>query len=340
MFYSVSRGLFLFFSIKLKKLAVLGVKSLAFVLFPVVVFAASWPDKPVKLLVGYAPGGGADAVARLLSEKLSQKFGQQFIVENRPGASGTIAASSVARAPADGSTFLASASSELTVVPSVRGDLTYNPLEDFDPVAVTSQTTYLLVASKELPVDDLEGLVEYAKQHPGEVAFGSYGQNTFTHLTGELLQLLTETELLHVPYKGSGEAVPALLGNQIQLMFDSPAQVLSLIEDGRIKALAVTSKERLDANQSIPTSAEAGYPGLVVQGWNGLMAPKGTSVEILDTYNAAINEIMDSPEMIEELSARGVMPGGGTREQVKARMESELTKWADVVETVGIEIVN
>src|SRR5690625_3377004 len=245
MFYSVSRGLFLFFSIKLKKLAVLGVKSLAFVLFPVVVFAASWPDKPVKLLVGYAPGGGADAVARLLSEKLSQKFGQQFIVENRPGASGTIAASSVARAPADGSTFLASASSELTVVPSVRGDLTYNPLEDFDPVAVTSQTTYLLVASKELPVDDLEGLGEYEKQQLGDVAIELYVQNNFAHIECELMDLLTESEFLDVPYKGSGEAVLNFLGNEIQLKFDAPAQVSSLIEDGRIKALSVTSTERL-----------------------------------------------------------------------------------------------
>lgn len=298
-----------------------------------------WPsEKPVTLLVGYSPGGGADTVARLVAEQLSRKYKQRFIVENRPGASGAIAASAVARAPADGYTLLASASSELTVVPTVRRKLPYDTVKDFEPVAVTSQTTYVLVAAADFPANTLQEMVAYAKAHPGQVSYGSYGQNTFTHLTGELLQLQAGIELLQVPYKGSGDALPALLSNQIQLMFDSPAQVLGLIESGRIKALAVTATERLKANDKIPTSAEAGYPGLVARGWNGLMAPKGTPDAVLDELNAAINEIMRSPEMIQALESRGVEPGGGTRAAVRQRIQDELRRWSEVVEKVGLTV--
>lgn len=301
--------------------------------------AAKWPgQKPVTLLVGYSPGGGADTVARLLADQLSKKYNQRFIVENRPGASGTIAASAVARAPADGYTLLASASSELTVVPTVRRNLPYDPRKDFEPVAVTSQTTYLLVASAEFPANTFQEMVAYAKANPGKVSYGSYGQNTFTHLTGELLQLLAGIELLQVPYKGSGDAVPALLSNHIQLMFDSPAQVLGLIGSGRIKPLAVTAPERLKANDSIPTSAEAGYPELVARGWNGLMAPKGTPEEVLDELNAAVEEIMRSPEMIQALQSRGVEPGGGSRQAVRERIDAELRRWSDVVRKVGLTV--
>lgn len=304
---------------------------------PAMAADTDWPgQKPVTLIVGYPAGGGADTVARLLADHLSKKFDQRFVVENRPGASGTIAAYQVVRAAPDGYTLLASASSELTVVPSVRRNLPYDPTKDFEPVAVTSQTTYLLVANNDVPVKSLKDLVDYAKANPGKLTYGSYGQNTFTHLTGEYLQLMTGTELLHVPYKGSGELLPAVIGGQVDLSFNSPAEVLSQIEVGKLKPLAVTSHDRLQANPSIPTSVESGYPELIAKGWNGLMAPKGTPPEVLDKINAAVNEILQSPEVIKSLEARGTEPGGGSREEVKQRIASELQRWRGVVEKVGL----
>ncbi|WP_043366854.1 tripartite tricarboxylate transporter substrate binding protein [Cupriavidus sp. WS] len=298
-----------------------------------------WPgQKPVTLVVGYPPSGGADTVARLLAERLSKKYKQRFIVENRPGAGGTIAATHVAKSPADGYTLLASASSELTVVPTVRRNLQYDPARDFEPIAITSQTTYLLVASPSFAPNTLQELVAYAKANPGKVSYGSYGQNTFTHLTGEFLQLLTGTRLLHVPYKGSADLIPALIGNQIDLSFNSPAEVLGQIQAGRIKALAVTAPERLKALPAIPTSAEGGYPDFVARGWNGLMAPKGTPAAVLDDLNASVNEIMRSPDMEQELQSRGIEPGGGTREAVRSRIRDELKRWRDVVQKVGLPL--
>jgi tripartite-type tricarboxylate transporter receptor subunit TctC len=300
-----------------------------------------WPSqKPVTLVVGYPPAGGADTVARLLAERLGRKYQQRFIVENRPGAGGTIAATHVAKAPADGYTLLASASSELTVVPAVRRALQYNPLKDFEPVAITSQTTYLLVASPAFPGNSLQDMVAYAKANPGKLSYGSYGQNTFTHLTGELLQLLTGTELLHVPYKGSGELLPALIGNQIQLSFNSPVEVQSQIQAGRVKALVVTAPERLKTMPTIPTSAEQKYPELIARGWNGLMAPKGTPAAVLDELNAAVNEILSSPGLVQELASRGIEPGGGSREAVRARMRDELQRWGDLVQKVGLPMLD
>ena len=279
-------------------------------------------------------------MARLLADRLNKKYNQRFIVENRPGASGTIAAASVARSAADGYTLLASASSELTVVPSVRTGLQYDPEKDFEPVAITSQTTYLLVANASLPGKSLQDVIAYAKENPEKLSFGSYGQNTFTHLTGEYLQLLTGIKLLHVPYKGSGDLIPALLGGQVDLSFNSPAEVLAHIEGGRIKGLAVTSTDRLKADPSIPTSAEEGIPELTARGWNGLMAPKGTPDEVLDELNTAINEILRSEDVLRDLEARGIEPGGGSREVARDRIHTELKRWRDVVQKVGLQTMN
>ncbi|AEE66111.1 lipoprotein [Bordetella pertussis] len=301
----------------------------------------AWPGlKPVTLIVGYPAGGGADTVARLVADRLGKKYNQRFIVENRSGASGTIAATVVARAPADGYTLLASASSELTVVPTIRTSLQYDPAKDFEPVAVTSQTTYLLVSNLEFPANTLQELVAYAKKNPGKVSYGSYGQNTFTHLTGEYLQLLTGTKLLHVPYKGGGDLIPALLGNQIEISFNSPAEVLSQVQAGRMKALAVLSPQRLKEMPSLPTSAKAGYPDLTARGWNGLMAPKGTPTQVLDELNAAVNEIMCSEDVVRDLQARGIEPGGGTRQAARERIDNELQRWRDVVEKVGLQRID
>lgn len=308
---------------------------------PAMASDTKWPNqKPVTLIVGYPAGGGADTTARLVADHLGKKYNQRFVVENRPGASGTIAAYQVARAAPDGYTLLASASSELTVVPSVRRNLPYDPTKDFEPVAVTSQTAYLLVANNKVPAKTLQELVAHAKANPGKLTFGSYGQNTFTHLTGEYLQLLTGIELLHVPYKGGGELIPAVLGGQVDLSFNAPAEVISQIQAGNLKPLAVTTPQRLQANLEIPTSAEAGYPDLIARGWNGLMAPKGTPPAVLDEINAAVNEIMRSPEVIKDLHARGTEPGGGTRDEVKQRIASELNRWKDVVQKVGITPVD
>ena len=302
---------------------------------------AQWPtQKPVTLVVGYPPAGGADTVARIVAERLGTKYNQRFIVENRPGAGGTIAANFVAKAPADGYTLLASASTEITVVPTVRRSLPYNPTRDFEPIAVTSQTTYLLVASPGFPANNLRELVTYAKANPGKVSYASYGQNSFTHLTGELMQLLTGTELLHVPYKGSAELIPALIGNQINLSFNSPAEVLPQIQAGRIKALAVTAPNRIKANPAIPTTAEQNYPDLIARGWNGLLAPKGTPAAILDELNTSINEIMRSPEIIQDFQTKGIEPGGGTREAVRTRIQDELKRWSHVVEKVGLQVTD
>ncbi|AWP77261.1 MULTISPECIES: Bug family tripartite tricarboxylate transporter substrate binding protein [Bordetella] len=301
----------------------------------------AWPGlKPVTLIVGYPAGGGADTVARLVADRLGKKYNQRFIVENRSGASGTIAATVVARSPADGYTLLASASSELTVVPTIRTSLQYDPAKDFEPVAVTSQTTYLLVSNLSFPGNTLQELVAYAKKNPGKVSYGSYGQNTFTHLTGEYLQLLTGTKLLHVPYKGGGDLIPALLGNQIEISFNSPAEVLSQVQAGRMKALAVLSPQRLKEMPSLPTSAEAGYPDLTARGWNGLMAPKGTPTQVLDELNAAVNEIMRSEDVVRDLQARGIEPGGGTRQAARERIDNELQRWRDVVEKVGLQRID
>lgn len=296
-----------------------------------------WPSRPIKFIVGYPPGGGADVTARLFSDRMGKILGTTVIVENRPGASGTIAASFVARAEPDGYTLSVPAISEISIAPAIFKALPYDPVKDFKPVVLFAKWSQLLVASPDLPVSTLKELVAYAKANPGKLNFSSFGTNTLNHVAGERFKLATGIDALHVPFRGSGPSLTALMSNQVQFTFDSPATTLNLIAAGKIKALAVAGRERIPTANTIPTTAEAGLPNFYVDSWIALLAPPATPKAIVDKLNAAAQQVLKEPEVQAFLAKTNVQPGGGTPEELASRIRQEITEYRAVAPKIGIE---
>ena len=296
----------------------------------------AWPAKPVKLVVGYPPGGGADTVARLLAERLGRSLAQQVIVENRAGASGAIGALSVARAEPDGYTMLVAAISEISIAPATVKALPYDPVKELKPVVVVGKWPYVLIASPSFAPNTLAELVAYAKANPGKASFSSFGNNTINHLAGEMFKLAAGIDAVHVPYKGSGPAIIDIMGGQIQFAFDSPAVTLNLVKAGKLKALAVTGAQRLPNANTIPTTAEAGLPGFLMSAWVGVLAPARTPQSIVDRVNSDTVTALNSAEFRAALDARSILPGGGTPEEFGRQIAAEIAEWRQVAARIGI----
>jgi tripartite-type tricarboxylate transporter receptor subunit TctC len=300
--------------------------------------AQAWPSKPISLVVPFPPGGTTDVLARALGEKLSTSLGQPVGVENRPGAGATLGADYVARsAKPDGYTLLVGAVHH-TIASSVYKKLPYDFQKDFAPITVIATVPNVLVVNASTPVKNVAELVALAKAQPGKLTYGSNGNGTAQHLIGTQFQILTGTELIHIPYKGSGPLATDLLGGQITMSFDTVTPVLQHIRAGKLRALAVTTGKRSSALPEVPTLDEAGLKGFNIGTWFGVLAPAATPKEIVAKLNAAMVKVIQSPEFRKRMDEIGAEPIGNSAEQMAAQIREETDKFAKLVKEAKVTI--
>lgn len=299
--------------------------------------AQDYPTRPVRMIVAFAAGGGTDLLGRTVAQKLQESLGQSFVVENRGGAGGNIGTDLVAKAPADGYTLLFGYSSNFSISPFLYKNLSYDPLKDFEPVSLVTVATNIMATHPSLPANNLKELQAYAKDHPGAVNYGSAGPGTLGHLTVELFDSVAGVELTHVPYKGNSAALTDLLAGRIQLFAGSPAAVVEYIAAGKLKALGITSRERLPDMKNMPTFIEQGFD-VEAQAWFGLLAPKGTPAAVVKKLNAVIVEAMKSPEVKASFARLGYDVATDTPEEFTAFIKADYDKWKDVVPKTGLKM--
>ena len=294
----------------------------------------SYPNKPVRLVVPYPPGGGADNLARMLVDKLTQRLGQQVIIDNRPGANGNIGMEIVAKAPADGYTMVINAST-WAVNPSLY-KLPFDPIKDFAPIIQISSSPGVLVVHPSLPVKNVKELVALAKAQPGKLDYGSAGIGGFGHISAAVFTLMTGTRMVHIPYKGAAPALIDLLAGQIQVLFSDAAATMPHLKSGRMRALAVTSIKRMPALSELPTIDEAGVKGYDNSSWMAIAMAAGTPKEIIARLNSDLSAILKLPDIQEKSAALGAVIIGGTPEQFADYLKSEIAKFARVVKDAKI----
>ncbi len=304
-------------------------------LIPCVSGAQSYPVKPVRLLIGFAPGGGADVVARGLSPRLTETLGQQVIVENRPGANGLIAAELASKAPPDGYTLLI-APGNYAFAPAMEPKLSLDMTSAFAPISLLAETPLLVVVHPSLPVRSIPQLVALAKSQPGKLSYASGGVGGSAHLATELFLTLTQVNVVHVPYKGTGAAIADLVGGHVPLCFCTLPSVFSQTKQGRLRAIAVTTARRSPAAPDIPTVAEAGVPGYEMSQWYGLLAPAGTPGAVIDRLNAEIGKALRHPDLLSRFQADGAQPAGSSPQAFGTFFKAEIAKWTRVVQKAGI----
>ncbi|MFI4888155.1 MAG: Bug family tripartite tricarboxylate transporter substrate binding protein [Burkholderiales bacterium] len=300
--------------------------------------AASYPAKPIRLVVPFPAGGTTDILARAVAQKLSEAWGQQVIVDNRPGAGGNIGSDLVAKSAPDGYTLLMGTVGTHAINPSLYAKMPYDHVKDFAPVILVAGVPNVLVVNPSLPVHSVQELIAYAKANPGKLNFASSGNGTSIHLSGELFKTMTGVQMTHIPYKGSAPALTDLVGGQVQLMFDNLPSSLPFIKAGRLRALAVTSGTRAAALPDLPTLAESGLAGFEASSWFGVLAPAGTPRDIVAKLNGAIATWLASPEAREKLSSQGAIAAGGTPDAFARHIAAETVKWAKVVKASGAHV--
>ena len=302
---------------------------------PCAVDAQKYPTQTVRIVVGFQPGGGTDIAAREIAQKLTGSLGGSFIVDNRPGAAGNIAAELVARAPADGHTILMANST--IAIPSLFSKLAFDIKKDFVPLSLIALGPSVLVVHPSLPVNDVKGLIGLAKRNPRQLAYGSGGLGNVTHLEMELFASMAGIEMVHVPYKGSAPSVVALVSGEVQLLFTSIPAALPQIGAGRMKAIGVSISQRNSALPKIPTIAEAGLPGYYAASWYGLFLPVGVPRSTIDTLAKAIGTIMRAPDMKEKMLVQGFEPIGNDPAEFAKFIQEEIPRWEKIVKTAGIK---
>ena len=303
------------------------------------VTSAAYPDKPVTLVVSFAPGGMTDIVGRLLAVELSKKFNQTFVVENKAGAAGQIGTEYVARQKNDGYTLLISATGHV-IGPAVSKNIRYQPVKDFEPIAILARAPNLFVVNSALPVKNLSEFIAWSKSQKS-VPYGSAGFGGSTHLGGELFRHVANVPLEHVPYKGASPATNAVVSGEIQFAIQDSMSVAPFIKSGQLRPIAIASANRSSLFPDLKTIAESGYPGFDVYTWLGLYAPAGTDAQIVAELNEATNKIMNSPEMTARLQQQNSEPGGVmTPKQVKDFVQAETEKWKKMVELTGVKVEN
>ena len=298
--------------------------------------AADYPNRPVRWLIGFSAGGPVDVVARILSQWLSEHFGQQFVVENRTGSGGNIAAAAAINSPPDGYTLLFVAPNN-AISASLYKHLSYDFIRDTVPVASIMQLTNLLVVSNAMPVKTVQEFIDYCKANPGKVSYASSGNGTSVHMSAELFKAMTGINMVHVPYRGSAIAFPDIISNKVQLIFDNLPTGLEQSRSGNVRALGVTSPQRWPGVPDVPAIAET-VPGFESVGFYGISAPKGTPPEIVDTLNKAVGEALKDPKVVERLTAIGGIPKPMTPAEFGKLIEVETEKWRKVVEFAGVSV--
>jgi tripartite-type tricarboxylate transporter receptor subunit TctC len=296
----------------------------------------AYPRKPVRMIVPFPPGGNTDFLARTIGQKLTESWGQQVIVDNRPGAGGSIAGSLAAHAPADGYTILF-VSTTHAVAMTLHERLQYNLLRDFAPVVLMATAPQVLAAHPNVPAKNVQQLVAYARAHPGKLSYASSGVGGGAHLTAELFKMATGTNIVHVPYKGNASALTDLMGGQIELMFAGIISVVAPMKSGRVRVIAVTSAQRSPVAPGVPTMAESGV-AIEANSWYGLAVPAATPREIVYRLNADVTRVLNAPEIGERLGAEGAIVAGGSAEQFGTHLRREVEKWAEVIRKAQIKV--
>jgi len=299
---------------------------------------ATYPTKPVRLVVPFPPGGTTDILARAVAQKLSEAWGQQVIVDNRPGAGGNIGSELVAKSAPDGYTLLMGTVGTHAINPSLYAKMPYDHVKDFTPVILVAGVPNVLVVNPSLPVNSVTELIAYGKANPNKLNFASSGNGTSIHLSGELFRTMTGVQMTHVPYKGSSPALTDLIAGQVQLMFDNLPSSLQFIKAGKLRALAVTSAERSSALPDVPTLAESGLPGFEASSWFGVLAPAGTPNDVIVKLNTAIAGWLATADAKEKLAAQGAIAAGGAPDAFVRHIAAESNKWAKVVKASGAHV--
>lgn len=295
-----------------------------------------WPSKPVRWVVPFPPGGAMDAIARTLGDKAGKALGQSFVIENKAGAGGNIGADYVSKAPADGHTIMITSIGMATNKP-LYGKLSYDPVKDFAPVSLLAVVPNVLVTNATQPnVKTVADLVAAARKAPGQLSYASAGNGTSIHLAGEMFTSLTGTDMLHVPYKGSGPAVADLLGGQVNYMFDSITSARSHLQSGKLRALAVTTAKRSPALPNVPTMAEAGVAGYEVSPWFAVFAPAGTPKPVIDKLNRTLRDAMKQPDVAARFESIGAEAVGSSPEELASHLARESTRWGKLITERGI----
>ena len=298
--------------------------------------AASYPVRPIKLVVGFAPGGGSDFIARLVATRLNEKLGQPVIVDNKPGAGGNLGAELAIKSPADGYTlFLAAAS--YTVNPALY-KLPFDSVKDMTPIAQLARGPFIVAVNPKLEVKTLKDLVDYAKKNPGKLSYATSGAGSITHMVSEYFMETAGMDVVHIPYKGTSPALTDTISGQTQIVFGTPASTIPFVKGGQLRAVAVTSTKRLAALPDVPTVIESGYPSFAVYNWHGIIGPKGIPKEIVAKLNKAINEVVAAQGMDSNLASDGLTAAPGSPEEFGALIESEAKRWGTLVKSKSIKL--
>lgn len=308
------------------------------VLLSVSVQAQNFPSKPIRIVMGFPAGGPLDQHARLLSDKLQAELGQPIVVDYKPGAGGAVAAQDVMKAPADGHTLMIANTGVMVINPAIYPKLPYQTLKDFTPIARTAMQPLALLVNKDVPVKTLPEFISYAKAHPGKVNFGSAGNGGISHLVPEMLKTAAGIDMLHVPYKGSAPAFTDLMGGQVQFMAESIPQAAAYHKQGKVRALAVTSKERNPALPDVPTAIESGLKGFEVVGFYGFLAPAGTPKPVVNRLSQAFEKVMNNSEVRERMVSQGANPDFMNADKFAKFLQGELPRWAKAVKDSGTKM--
>jgi tripartite-type tricarboxylate transporter receptor subunit TctC len=300
--------------------------------------AADYPARPITLVIGFAPGGPSDVLARILTKKMEEILKQPLVIDNRPGAGGSIAGAAVARAAPDGYTLLMGTGTVLAINVSIYKNLGYDPEKDFEPISLIGLQTNVLYTHPSVPAKTLAQFIAHAKANPGKLSFGSGGNGTPAHLAGELLKIVAKIEMTHVPFRGAGPTLQSVIGGHVPAAFNPTAPLLAHIASGAINAIAVTTLQRTPALADTPTIAESGYPGFDAATWHALVAPAGTPKEAIAALHRALRETVTDSAVRKALTDLGVDVVGGTPDELRAYIKSEIPKWAQVVKASGAKL--
>ncbi len=297
-----------------------------------------YPNRPVRIIVPFAPGGSTDIFARLIGERLSAAVGQPVVIENRPGAAGNIGAEAVARSTPDGYTLLMATTGVMAINNALYKSMTYDAAKDFEPVVFIASITNVLIVANDSPLRSVADLIAATKRSPGQLTFASSGAGSSTHMSGELFKIMTGVDLLHVPYKGSALAMPDIITGRVSMMFENMPGAMPHIQAGTVRALAVTGLNRSSALPDVPTIAESGVVGYESLSWSGIAAPAGTPREVVARLNREINAILAVPEVRQKLADQGAEAVGGTPEAFAEHAKRERVKWSRVIRDANIAV--
>lgn len=299
--------------------------------------AQTYPDRPIRWIIPWPPGGGADVIARLLGNQVAEGLGKPVIIENRAGAAGNIGAQQAARSAPDGYTIVFAYSGTHSINRHLYKEMTFEE-SDFAPVILLADVPQMLVVNANLPIKSVADLIAMARANPGKLTFGSSGNGAINHLAGQLFASMADVKLTHIPYKGGAPAANAAMAGEIDMIFGEPATLLPLVESGKLRAIATTGARRALGMPALPTIAESGVPGYNVTSWNGVLAPAGTPAAAIARLNAEFNKVLAEPEMRARLLKTGYEPVGGPPERFSQKIESETRKWGPVIKQAGLQM--